>query len=451
MNYTAFVIANDGTRLMPTHVAKARKLLHMGKAIIVKYEPFTIRLTYETSKNVQPVEITVDTGYLHIGLDVKSEKHEFISDRYDLLPNEVEHHKDCYKYRHARRNRLRYREKRFDNRKKPKGWLPPSLQHKIEAHVQKIKAFFDVCPVTSIHLECGQFDTQVLKAIQEGKPVPHGKEYQRGEQYAYDTVREAVFSRDNYTCQVCKKTPWKDNISLRRHHIGFWKNDRSDRMSNQLTVCNLCHTPKNHTPDGVLYGLDPKVSNMASAAFMNSVKYEIYRQVSEFCENAHITYGTVTKHVRKERNLEKSHTNDAYCIGDFHPKHRCQPRQFEKRRRNNRVLSKFYDAKYIDSRDGSKRSGAQLSCGRTKRNHNTDSENLHRYRQQKISKGRFAVRKKHYKIQPGDIVIYQGKKYVCNGCHCNGTRVILMPEKKSVAIKNITVVRYAGGWKPVLN
>ena len=118
MNYTAFVIANDGTRLMPTHVAKARRLLHMGKAIIEKYEPFTIRLTYETSKNVQPIEITVDTGYLHVGLDVKSERHEFISDRYDLLPNEVEHHEDCYKYRHARRNRLRYREKRIDNRKK---------------------------------------------------------------------------------------------------------------------------------------------------------------------------------------------------------------------------------------------------------------------------------------------------------------------------------------------
>ena len=447
---TVFVIADDGTGLMPTHAAKARILLHSGKAIIEKYKPFTIRLQYHSAKNVQPIEIAADTGYIHIGLSIKSQKHEYISAQYDLLKDEVERHNNCRQYRRTRRNRLRYRKPRFNNRCKPKGWFAPSLQNKIDTHVRLIHSYYNVCPVTDLYIECGQFDLQVMKAMQENKPIPHGAEYQHGEQYGYDTLREALFSRDNYTCQICKRTPWKDNISLHRHHIGFWQNDRTNRMSNLLTVCNLCHTPKNHKPGGKLYGLKRKVSNMANAAFMNSVKYDIYNKISSFCDNVHITYGAVTKHIRVIRNIGKTHADDAFCIGNFHPRHRTKIQYFEKRRRNNRILSKFYDAKYMDSRDGSIKSGAQLSCGRINRNHNRDTENLHQYRQCKKSKGRFSIRKQHYSIQPNDTVLYQGKRYVCKGCHCNGKRVLLQ-DGQSIAIQKVTIIKYAGNWKPVLS
>ena len=446
---TVFVITDDGTRLMPTHAAKARILLHSGKAIIEKYRPFTIRLRYHSTKNVQPVEIAVDTGYIHIGLSIKSQRHEYISAQYDLLKDEVERHNNCRKYRRARRNRLRYRKPRFNNRRKPEGWFAPSLQNKINIHVELIKSYYVVCPVTDIYIECGQFDLQVMKAVQDNKPIPHGIEYQRGEQYGYDTLREALFSRDHYTCQICKRTPWKDNVSLHRHHIGFWQNDRTNRMDNLLTVCNLCHTPKNHKPGGKLYGLKSNVSNMASAAFMNTVKYDIYKKVSEFCDGVHITYGAVTKHIRTIRNIGKTHADDAFCIGRFYPRHRAGTQYFEKCRRNNRILSKFYDAKYIDSRDGTVKSGAQLSCGRTNRNHNRDADNLHQYRQWKKSKGGFSIRRQRYSIQPNDTVLYQGKKYLCKGCHCNGTRVVLQ-DGQSVAIKKVTIIKHAGNWKTVL-
>lgn len=445
---TVFVLADDGTKLMPTHSVKARHLLKSGKAIIHSYKPFTIQLTYQTTKNVQSIEVTVDTGYGYIGLSVKSDKHEYISNQYDLLPDEVEHHNNQRKYRRTRRNRKRYRESRFNNRKTPDGWFTPSLQHKIENHVSLIKKYIDVCPVDDISVECGQFDTQVLKAIQEGKPIPQKKDYQHGEQYGYDTLKEAVFSRDNYTCQICKKTPWKDGISLHRHHIGYWHNDRTNRMSNILTVGSCCHTPKNHQPGGKLYGLKTKVSNMAPAAFMNAVKYEIYRQVSQLGIPTHITYGAETKRTRKMLNIGKTHADDAYCIGKHHPKHKTETQHFKKRRRNNRVLSKFYDAKYIDSRDGEKRSGKELSNGRTNRNHNRDTENLHQYRQQKVSKGRTSIRKQHYTIQPGDVVLYQGKKYICGGCQHYGEYVQLQGYK-SVPVKKVTIKQRAGGWIPV--
>ena len=54
---TTFIMAKDGTRLMPTtNVKKVRKLLKTKRAVIHTYRPFTIQLLYESEKNVQPVE-----------------------------------------------------------------------------------------------------------------------------------------------------------------------------------------------------------------------------------------------------------------------------------------------------------------------------------------------------------------------------------------------------------
>ena len=105
----------------------------------------------------------------------------------------------------------------------------------------------------------------------------------------------------------------------------------------------------------------------------------------------------------------------------------------------------FYDAKYIDSRTGKKMSGQQLSNGRTNRNHNTDTENLHVYRKEKVSKGRRSIRTRRYPIQPHDIVIYSGKATETKGCHNLGSR-LLLADGRSVSIKKIKLKRYAGGY-----
>ena len=129
---TTHVIAKDGTKLMPTtNVKKVRKLLRSGRAVICKYDPFTIQLQYESTKNVQDIEFKEDAGYQHIGISLTSQKHEYVSEQRDMLKDEVEKHNDCRKYRITRRNRKRYRAPRFDNRratKKP-GWIAPSLEN----------------------------------------------------------------------------------------------------------------------------------------------------------------------------------------------------------------------------------------------------------------------------------------------------------------------------------
>ena len=219
-----------------------------------------------------------------------------------------------------RNRKTRYRKARFGNRahSKKEGWLAPSLQNKKDQHVRLLKMYNDVLPITSVVIEVAQFDTQVLKAVQDGASLPSGTDYQHGERYSYDTLREAVFARDGYTCIICKRNAIKDNIILRVHHLGFWRNDRTNRLSNLATICTKCHTPKNHKPNGKLYGLRSISKTLKSAAFMNSVKYAIVSNIKKELPtlNISVTYGTKTKRTRNDLNISKSPANDAYCMGE---------------------------------------------------------------------------------------------------------------------------------------
>ena len=127
------VLSSTGIRLMPTSCYRARKLIRNGKAVIHSYDPFTIRLTQRENGSTQPIEYCCDTGYQHIGISIKSIRHEYVGVQVDALRDEKKHHKDTMTYRRIRRNRkTRYRKARFDNRKatKPEGWLAPSNMQK---------------------------------------------------------------------------------------------------------------------------------------------------------------------------------------------------------------------------------------------------------------------------------------------------------------------------------
>ena len=442
-----FVTAYDGTRLMPTSRRRARKLLKAGKAVIHKHRPFTVRLTYESEKHTQPIELCMDTGSEHIGISIKSDKHEYVHARYDNLSDETERHNAQRMYRRTRRNRLRYRKARFDNRRKPEGWTAPGIAHKKENHIRLFEMYAEVCPITSAVLEVGQFDPAAMQALEEGT-VLKGIDYQSGKKYQLANTREAVFVRDRYTCQVCGKSV-KDGAVLAVHHIIPRSKGGTNRLNNLLTVCTGCHTSRNHKPGGKLHGLKPVTGTLKDAAYMNIVRWQMINALrDEFPDSEDIhTYGSYPKATRRELGtLAKTHANDAYAMGEFHPKHRHQEEHFKKRRRNNRVLSKFYDAKYLDVRDHTIKKGDQLGCNRTKRNVPRNNPNSGRmFRGHQISTGRVSVRKLRYDLQPGDTVLYQGKRYIAKGCHCNGNRVML-DNGKSVPIKQIRIVRFTGGW-----
>src|SRR5690625_2784646 len=116
-------------------------------------------------------------------------------------------------YRRSRRHRkMRYRKPRFENRTRPDGWLPPSIQSRIDNTFFWIDTFCSFVPNPKLTIEIGKFDAQ--KMI---NPSIQGVDYQQGQTYGYHDVRYFVFARDQYTCQVCKK---KGKI-LNTHHIVY--------------------------------------------------------------------------------------------------------------------------------------------------------------------------------------------------------------------------------------
>lgn len=448
---TVAVISASGKKLMPTNSYRARRLLKSRRAVIYKYRPvFTIKLADRTDGYTQPIEYKCDTGYQNIGISICSDTKEFVNEQRVLLKDEVKRHSGSRKYRRTRRNRLRYRKKRFDNRRGmiSRDGFTPSIRNKRDVHVRLYEEYYKIFPIAKAVFEMGQFDTQVLKAIEAGLPVPKGADYQRGEQYGYATLREAVFARDDYKCICCGKSAIKDGVKLRIHHIGYLSGDRSNRMANLGSVCENCHTPKNHKEGGKLYNLKPKLKEFKGATFMTTVRYSMVKNLKAATPNVDIkvTYGAATKLARKDLNVRKTHSNDAYCMGEFHPKHRSDFRNYKKCRRNNRVLSRFYDAKYRDLRDGSTKTGSQLSCGRTNRKisrHTKLDERI--YRAHKISEGRISTRRQHYSLRPGDKVLYDGKVYLAKGIQSNGTSIKLS-NGKTYSLKKINILRHCNAW-----
>jgi hypothetical protein len=189
-------------------------MLKTGKARVIRAKPFTIQLTHETTTYTQPVTLGIDAGYETIGFSAVTEKRELISGECQLLTGQVERNKERAMYRRERRNRLRYRKPRFNNRRKPDGWLADSIQNKLDTHIRLINLIKSLVPVTRIVVEVASFDIQAIK-----NPGISGKEYQQGEQYGFWNLREYILHRDNHQCQNpdCKsKTP-----ELQVHHIGY--------------------------------------------------------------------------------------------------------------------------------------------------------------------------------------------------------------------------------------
>ena len=181
----------DGKPLMPTQRhGKVRHLLNDKKAKVVKKNPFTIKLLYDSTRYTQPVTLGVDAGSKHIGLSASTKDKE-------LLAWDIQNRTDITELisirretRRARRNRkIRYRAPRFNNRvrTKHKGWHAPSVEHKIGTHLHCIQEVQKLLPVTRIVVETASFDTQKLK-----NPVISGTGYQNGDQKGFWNVHEYV-------------------------------------------------------------------------------------------------------------------------------------------------------------------------------------------------------------------------------------------------------------------
>ncbi len=324
-----YVLNMRGKALMPTTPRKARKLLKEGKAKVVKRTPFMIQLKYATGETKQKITLGVDSGYENIGLSAIAGKKELYSAEVKLRTDMVKLNSERRQYRKSRRSRKTwYRQPRFDNRKKPEGWLTPSIQHKFDSHIKLINKVKEILPVSYVVIEVSSFDFQKMQ-----NPEISGVEYQQGELQGYE-VREYLLEKFNRTCVYCGKT----DVPLEVEHIVPKSRGGSDKVSNLATSCHKCNQKKgDRTAEefGHQEVQEQAKQSLKDAAFMNYVRWQLVEQLK--CKH---TFGYITKYNRINVGLEKSHTNDAFIIAGGTIQERNKGYSIQEVRRCNRKLFK---------------------------------------------------------------------------------------------------------------
>ncbi len=329
-----YVLNRRNKPLMPTSPQKARKLLKKGQAHVVNRTPFTIKLKASSGETKQEIVVGLDPGYSHIGISAITEIQELFSS--EVLPRTdiVNLLSKRRSYRRTRRSRnLWHREPRFLNRGIKKGWLAPSVQHKLDTHIKVIENTSKILPVDKVIVEVANFDIQKIK-----NPDISGTDYQQGEQLGFWNAREYVLYRDNYKCRYCKGKS-KDKI-LRVHHI-VSRQIGGDRPDNLLTLCETCHDSYHRGEISLDKIKKTKFKGFKAETFMSIIRWRIVEELKKKFKNVEITYGYITKSKRIELGIFKTHNNDAFVIAGGTLKHkRSQSYLIKQVRKQNRKLYK---------------------------------------------------------------------------------------------------------------
>lgn len=328
-----YVISKQGTPLMPTErFGKVRRILKNSLAHVVRRIPFTIQLDYDTTDFTQPITLGIDAGSKHIGVSATTTEKELYAADVELRNDIVDKLSTRREQRRTRRNRLRHRKPRFDNRvsSKNKGWLAPSIENKIHTHMSVVKNVCNILPVSNIVVETASFDMQKIKHLDI-----QGEEYQQGEQFGFWNVREYVLWRDGHVCQHCHGKS-KDPV-LNVHHLESRKTG-GDAPSNLITLCETCHKAYHR---GKFELKIKRGKPLRDAAFMGIMRCVFYKRLKKEYPNVSMTFGYITKNTRITNNLPKEHYVDARCISGhqqakpmgyyfYQKKVRCQNRQIHK-------------------------------------------------------------------------------------------------------------------------
>lgn len=309
-----FVLDKDKEPLDPCHPARARQLLRARRAAILRYRPFTIILRDCTAAQsaVHPHRVKIDPGSTTTGIALVQEETGRV-----IWAGELHHRGEQIKRkllarRALRRNRrtrkCRHRPARFHNRRRSPGWLPPSLQSRVENILTWVARLRRWAPITTISIELAKFDTQKLQ-----NPEISGSEYQQGELEGYE-VREYVLEKWGRRCAYCGAT----GIPLEIDHI-VPRGHGSNRVSNLTLACRKCNQAKGNRT-AAEFG-HPEVQARArqplqAAAAINATRWALWRELTALGLPVEVGTGGRTKYNRIRLHLPKAHWTDAACVGE---------------------------------------------------------------------------------------------------------------------------------------
>jgi 5-methylcytosine-specific restriction endonuclease McrA len=312
------VVDNERRPLSPCHQGRARRLLDTGRAAVWRYAPFTIILRW-AAPDAQPatLRVKIDPGSRTTGLALVDDARGAVvwaaevTHRGQQVKERLAQRRAC---RRSRRQRhTRYRPRRFDNRRRPAGWLPPSLESRVANVTTWVARLRRLAPVGAVSQELVRFDPQLLV-----NPEISGVEYQQGELAGYE-VREYLLEKWGRRCAYCGAS----GVPLQVEHITpRSRPGGSDRVGNLALACGPCNQEKgDRTAEE--YG-HPEVQAQArrplhDAAAINTTRWALYRRLQATGLPVETGTGGRTKWNRTQRRLPKAHWLDAACVGASTP------------------------------------------------------------------------------------------------------------------------------------
>lgn len=318
--------------LMPCSAKHARKLLAAGRARVHRLFPFSIRLIDRMvgDSTLQPIMLKLDPGSKTSGIALvrQSEKPNADSGEirtcahvlclFELMHRGRQISKALTARRNMRRRRranLRYRAPRFLNRgNKNRGWLPPSLQHRIDTTMSWVRRLCRLAPVTSIAQELVRFDMQKME-----NPEIAGIQYQQGTLAGFE-VREYLLAKWNRHCAYCDA---KD-VPLQIDHIHPKARGGSNRVSNLTLACQACNQNKGADDITVFLAKDPvrmarilaqAKRPLKDAAAVNATRWKLLGALKATGLPVATGSGGQTKYNRTRLGIPKTHALDAACVG----------------------------------------------------------------------------------------------------------------------------------------
>lgn len=342
-----YVLSASGKPLMPTtRCGHVRILLKEKKARVVERTPFTIQLSYETEEVTQPLYLGIDPGRTNIGAAVIREDGECVltaqlTTRNKDVPKLMKERKQ-YRMAHRRLKRrckrqrrakaagttspkeviervlpgceepihckgIRNKEARFNNRRRPAGWLTPTANHLLLTHLNLVKKLQKFLPITDVVLEVNRFAFMAMD-----NPHIQRWQYQRGPLYGKGSVEEAVYAAQDGHCLFC------ENDIDHYHHVVPQRKNGSETLENRVGLCEehhrLVHTEAEWTKKLVAKKAGVNKKHHALSV-LNQIIPSLMEQLAEmFPQHAFATTGKDTFHFREDHGIQKDHYLDAYCI-----------------------------------------------------------------------------------------------------------------------------------------
>jgi 5-methylcytosine-specific restriction endonuclease McrA len=317
MNNVVFVLDTERRPLTPCRPAQARRMLRDGKAAVLRRFPFTLILKEaRPDAEVKPLTVKIDPGAKVTGLALVDASRVLfaaeLTHRGSAIKSALEERRMYRRNRRARKTR--HRAPRFDNRVRNTGWLPPSLQHRVETTLTWVRRFNRFAPLEAIALERVKFDMHNMQ-----NPEISGVSYQQGELAGYQ-VREYLLEKFSRTCVYCSA---KD-VPLEVEHVQPKALGGSDRVSNLTLACRPCNTKKGALPIEVFLKRRPEVlarlkaqlkKPLAAAAAVNATRNAILDALVATGLPVETGDGAQTKFNRTRQGYGKAHWIDAACVG----------------------------------------------------------------------------------------------------------------------------------------